>query len=276
MAVDKQTATVMVSENKNYDVFDSEAANKLYDIGNVEAITLWHFLASRPGSWEVNQRHVSAKFGIGRDRYRRAMRILQEIGLASLEHVRDGGRIVGSRWHIRNYLPTEQKPAPSVEGFQPTEQKSVPSAEGTDFQATGNPVAGNPVAGNKAVLTNTDQLPNSSHKRNSGEEAKLITPTPICNASSDSLTEFLDLYPKPPNSKSIVCTQWFKDREGGSYDSRPTEIMALLDRQLNECAMFDPPRFSPSPDKYLEDEKMFDKIVPRGDNTAHFQMKMPN
>lgn len=52
-------------------------------IRNVDALAIWLYLQSKPESWIVRAADVQKHFDIGRDKYRKAMAYLAELGFVT-------------------------------------------------------------------------------------------------------------------------------------------------------------------------------------------------
>ena len=88
MPVDKPSAQISFLNKVGFGftIIDNEA---LGAIGDAVAVGVWVHLCAKPQSWRVNEKEVCKSLSIGRDRYRRAMRRLREIGLVWDSYTKD-------------------------------------------------------------------------------------------------------------------------------------------------------------------------------------------
>src|SRR5690625_1630559 len=89
-------------KNHQRDVpFDLLCRDTVQKINNTDALAIWVYLQSLPEDWIVRESHIRDKFGIGRTRYMRAMRVLREMGLYRVERPKgeDGG-YTGAYYHV--------------------------------------------------------------------------------------------------------------------------------------------------------------------------------
>lgn len=92
MGIHKSSAATIRSFGFHYTTVTNEV---MALITNPDALSIWVYLMSKPGTWTPRETELRDRWGIGKDRYMAAMRHLKEIGLAWVHMERDGsGRIV--------------------------------------------------------------------------------------------------------------------------------------------------------------------------------------
>lgn len=77
-------------------------------IKNPDALAIWTFLQSKDNNWNVVASWMQSHFGIGKDRYRKAMRYLVDMGLVKYVKTQcdESGKLLGTRV-IVNFQPEE-------------------------------------------------------------------------------------------------------------------------------------------------------------------------
>lgn len=76
-----------------FEVIDRASVEAIRD---PTALAVWVFLRCKPEGWIVRETHVREQFGIGRDKYRSAIRYLTSLGAVEDRRIQgDHGRIVG-------------------------------------------------------------------------------------------------------------------------------------------------------------------------------------
>lgn len=105
---------------------------------NPDALAIWVYLQTRKPTWKVIGSHLQKRFGIGRDRYRNAMKFLADAGLITREPMRDeDGRMAGTRI-IVHYKPKGMLcDEPSVQDSSPSETPSVQVSDHSETPSLG-------------------------------------------------------------------------------------------------------------------------------------------
>lgn len=104
---------------------------------NPDALAIWAYLNSKSSNWRIIKGHLMAHFGLGRERYVRAMQVLRQAGLVSDRYVRDGTRIVGRELYvhlepcIQVSVHTENVSDGKPVAYYETQDKSTKEKKGT-------------------------------------------------------------------------------------------------------------------------------------------------
>lgn len=111
--VEKATPTTFYAKKAPYSSLSNDVVAM---ITNPDALAIWVYLQTRSSDWKVIGSHLQDRFNIGRDRYRKAMGFLKDIGLLSHEITRDegSGMMLGKRI-IVHYEPNIQVSEHSVD-----------------------------------------------------------------------------------------------------------------------------------------------------------------
>ena len=83
--IQKGSASLFHSSGKPYTSISNEAVDALT---NPDALAIWTYLQTRDSGWTVIGGYLQERFGMGRERYAKAMRFLKEAGLVSHEAVK--------------------------------------------------------------------------------------------------------------------------------------------------------------------------------------------
>lgn len=132
MAIDKTDMARLHVEEKPYTTVINDVVQGLQ---NPDSLAIWVFLQSKSSGWTVVASHIQSHFGIGRQRYRAAMRCLHEEGLISYVSNRDdNGHLLGKEivvhWrpkdcHSPNVQETERSVSPTVGETTPYEIQDI-------------------------------------------------------------------------------------------------------------------------------------------------------
>ena len=136
MAVKKTDSTYLRHQEKPFTVVMNDIAQGVH---NPDALAIWVYLQSKSSGWKVIASHIRAHFGIGRDRYRTAMRELSSLGLIEYVAARDDeGKMLGKEiivnWQIcapkvqvsdRSENPTLGETTPYEKKESSTKEKEV-------------------------------------------------------------------------------------------------------------------------------------------------------
>lgn len=104
---------------------------------NPDALAIWTYLNSKSSNWRIIKGHLMTHFGLGRERYVRAMQVLRQAGLVSDRYVRDGTRIVGRELYvhlepcIQVSVHTENVSDGKPVAYYETQDKSTKEKKGT-------------------------------------------------------------------------------------------------------------------------------------------------
>lgn len=137
MAVDKTNITTLHVEEKPYTTLINDVVQGLQ---NPDALAIWVYLQSKSSGWRVIASHIQSHFGIGRQRYRAAMRCLHAEGLITYTSQRNAmGQLEGKEiivhWrpkieHQPNVQETERSVRPTLGETTPYEiQESFTKGE---------------------------------------------------------------------------------------------------------------------------------------------------
>lgn len=137
MTIEKAEPSRLVRVGERFTVIPSSTMEA---IENPDALAILAYLLNKSESWQPRAEDIKRRWGIGRPRYRAAIKELTELGIITYSYQRDGGgKVNGRTMQVRaNLTPTGQEPAPSVESTGETTSKPL-----TD--ATGLPTVGDPV-----------------------------------------------------------------------------------------------------------------------------------
>lgn len=129
MAVKKTDSAYLRHQEKAFTVVMNDVVQ---GIKNPDALAIWVFLQSKSSGWRVIASHIRSHFGLGRDRYRSAMRDLSNCGLIEYYNARDDqGRLSGKEivvnWKIcaPNVQVSERSENPRFGETTPYEKKEV-------------------------------------------------------------------------------------------------------------------------------------------------------
>lgn len=99
----KGTATIFHQSGKPYTTISNHVVN---NVRNPDALAIWTFLQSKDNGWTVIKGFLMDHFGLGRDRYAKAMRDLKELGLVEYATVLNGdGSLNGTRVVVNFEIP---------------------------------------------------------------------------------------------------------------------------------------------------------------------------
>lgn len=111
--INKGTATLFHSKGKPY----TSISNKVVEsIQNPDALAIWTFLQTKDNNWTVIASWLQKRFGIGRNRYAAAMKLLESMGLIEYHRIRceKSGQIEGTRIVVNFEPATEMYENPHV------------------------------------------------------------------------------------------------------------------------------------------------------------------
>lgn len=136
-SINKGTASMFHASGKPYTSISNEAVDALT---NPDALAIWTYLQTRDSGWTVIGGYLQDRFGMGRERYAKAMRCLKDVGLIRHEFVQcpETNAMTGRRV-IVNHSPNLQVPEPTEsrtfgkttttnKGFT-TNKESIPMVE---------------------------------------------------------------------------------------------------------------------------------------------------
>lgn len=115
---------------RNFTIVSNDVINDARLSLEARGLLLW--LLSKPENWQTNSDLLAAQHGVGRDRIRRVLRQLSDVGYMKLETLRNEAGRITKRWMIYD-IPQAEEPA------------------------TGSPAPGNPGPGNSGHISNTDE-----------------------------------------------------------------------------------------------------------------------
>ena len=193
--VEKATASEFHAQKAPY----SSVSNKTVElITNPDALAIWTYLQTRTPGWRVIGSHLQDHFGMGRVRYRKAMKHLTDLRLITHAPVRDeAGRMAGTRV-IVHYQPRGTEPAhsesPRVQVSECSESASL--AETTPYV----------IKESFNKQSEGDVINNTHGPSNDGPPKKRRPRT----SYPDEFEEAWKLYPKREgsNPKREACSSW--------------------------------------------------------------------
>lgn len=111
MPVVKETSDRLVRFGYQFEVYPRHVIQR---IKNPDALAYYVYLLSMPDEWAVRRSHLMDHFGLGRHRHDKAMKVLNDLGLAWVQVERgDDGRIVDRKLMI-GAIPVDELPSPKV------------------------------------------------------------------------------------------------------------------------------------------------------------------
>lgn len=116
--INKGTATLFHATGKPYTSISNKAVEA---IKNPDALAIWTFLQTKDNNWVVIGSWLQKHFGIGRDRYSKAMTHLEDMGLIHYETSRcdETGKLAGRRIVV-NFEPKVTEVPENPQFGQPT------------------------------------------------------------------------------------------------------------------------------------------------------------
>lgn len=146
--IKRGTATLARKQERNYTTLMHDAVEVIKD---PVALAIFTYLQTKQENWIVRRNDVMERFGIGKDRYQKAMRHLRDVMLVYNEWVRDDkGQVVDTQM-IVNYVPespdsgsaglrvsqTSDNPNSGSGGHLPIDQ-DIPTNQETHGQSVGS------------------------------------------------------------------------------------------------------------------------------------------
>lgn len=216
-----------------FEVIDRASVEAIKDS---TALAMWVFLRCKPEGWVVRETHVREQFGIGRDKYRSALRYL--IGLGAVEDRRvqgDHGRIVG-RELVIHYAVTStdgdsvnrapENPAHGISNDKGSDRKPENTAHGAD-RAPEKPVRRRkPTDGESAPLENSNYLENTDELEKTlgptgplsldfaiAPPSRLVPPCP----HRAIIELYLDMLPE---LRGVVASRWGESKDAKALATR--------------------------------------------------------
>lgn len=181
----KGSPSIFHAEGKPYTAINNVV---ITSIQNPEALAIWVYLQSKTNDWQVIGTHLMKHFGIGRDRYRRAMRLLADKGLIAYQKIRceETGRMLGERIIVNYDLPAE-----ALAGDDTTEDAEHRQYRKPASRITGEP-ENNPLLNNRTITKEksiTKPTPNPAQGRGNVGQEKQEKPK---RANAVTLKTFID------------------------------------------------------------------------------------
>lgn len=204
--INKGTATLFHSTGKPY----TSISNKVVEsIQNPDALAIWTFLQTKDNNWTVIASWLQKHFGIGKDRYRAAMKHLEGMGLVRYEtnRCKETGRLMGTKIFVH---------------FEPV-------TEGTENPTVGEPTSRKTRQSEKQQLPIKDSLPMKESTNNS-MSSKPDPVAQICKRAIDYLNQKTGAKFKHAASHLRLIAARIKD--GATED----EIKRVVDRKCQEWA----------------------------------------
>lgn len=127
MGIEKMVESVRVSNDKeNFTVLHQDT---LQAITNPDALAIWAYLQSLPSSWIIRKNMICERFGLGRDRYYKALTYLREAGLLSYRSCRSDEGQIETREVMVHFKPIELNCGKPNNVDKPQRGKTAPYKE---------------------------------------------------------------------------------------------------------------------------------------------------
>lgn len=230
--INKGSATLFHATGKPYSTISNKAVDA---IKNPDALAIWTFLQTKDNNWTVVGNWLQKHFGIGRDRYSKAMLYLRDIGLIRYEanRCKETGKLSGQRI-IVNYEPTLPEMSENPHVGKPTSRKTHSSENRQqpikDFKpikdSTNNSLSGKPNDAHgdekpdstaqvcKRVIDHLN-LKTGSAFRHADSHMRLIASRLKAGATEDELCRVIDR----------KCLEWLQNQEMRQY-LRPATLFS--------------------------------------------------
>lgn len=134
MPIQKLETSRLRKIDSGYDLIARDTVNA---IQFPEALAIYVYLATRPQDWTIRKTDLMNRFGLGKDRYARAVRHLTDLGLLERSFIKDAktGKMTGSTWILHSLA--EKSPTYPKTGT--SELKSSPTYPISDMPETTDP-----------------------------------------------------------------------------------------------------------------------------------------
>ncbi|AQS50534.1 hypothetical protein PAEH1_01390 [Paenalcaligenes hominis] len=230
--IKKGSATLFHATGKPYSTISNKAVDA---ITNPDALAIWTFLQTKDNNWTVIGTWLQKRFGIGRDRYSRAMSHLEALGLIKYEtnRCKETGKLAGRRI-IVNFEPviTEMPENPQVgestvrstdksENLQQPIKDFIPIKESTNNSlsskpdnAPGDEKPDSTVQVCKRVIDHLN-LKTGSAFRHADSHMRLIASRLKAGATEDELCRVIDR----------KCQEWLQNPDMRQY-LRPATLFS--------------------------------------------------
>lgn len=208
--------------------FEMLSREVLQGVKDMDALAMWCYLRSLPESWIIREKHVREHFGIGRDKYQKAMKSLRDLGLVdTVIRKGDDGRIQDRELTVFR----------SFSGAADSRKNRQPE---------------NPATGKTGHLENTDLLEKTQKRENTqgellsgkGSEASAKP------EQDDGFDQFWSIYPRRV-AKPRAQTAW---RNLSKADRKAVMIILSRDPYGDTES-----RFIPYPTTYLNQRRWEDQ-----------------
>ena len=230
----------------------------LQHIRNPIALAVWVYLRSKPEDWEVRESQVCEHFGIGRDRYRAAIRCLVDCHAIDDSRLRDSaGRIVG-RAYVVNHSIVRAPEKPDTRVNQEDRAPENPSHGDHGIQQEKNATKSttatvrlkNPCDGKSGPIKNTEV--NTEHRGNTDSATRVAA-----RATANRFDEFWAALPTGHRKdKKEALRIWKRDR----LDEKADMIIADIRRRPLEDDQWKR-GYGPQPPAYLNGERWEDEYA---------------
>lgn len=230
---------------------------------SLEARGLFALMMSLPDDWEYSVSGLAVKAGCGKDKIRRILGELQEVGYLIREQSHDrGGKFAGNIYVLQDEAPPlSGKPDNGDTG------KNVPLSENTDNgenRQRQNPSSVSPTQQNIDLTEEEMKRPPKAPQGGRGAK-RSKKPKAVPEWQPDRFEGFWSAYPRDEDRAKAV-EQWdllpkdkeLMDKHGGSEDSLLREISRGLKRHL-ECEDWREGRGIPYAFRWLRDRKWTEK-----------------
>jgi hypothetical protein len=211
--IDKETGASL----RKAGIWTTDVPNYLIEqIRNPDALAIWVYLLKQSAGWCVRRAHLMDHFGIGRDRYQTAIKVLKDMELFWTYQVKDASGRITDNAVVVSMLPASDLERMSSPGIQDSVSSDSPG-----IQVSGRPE--NPASGK------TDHLITGSKESNNGSKGINAGEYP------DDFEYFWTNWPEGFGSKGGKLYAYAEWRKAKSLPS-PSELISIANRQADEKA----------------------------------------
>lgn len=207
------------SPNRNFTIVSNDVITDSRLSLEARGLLMW--LLSMPDNWQTNSELLSTQHDTGRDRIRRMLRELSEVGYMRLNKVRNESGWIMSQWQIYD-SPTDPEP---------------------EKPETGKPGTGKPSAGSSGPINKTDL--ERTNKQRAGDSIP---------CEPEGFKTFWNEWPKSlrKGSKANCLSIWLRKK----YEDQTKTILAHVSiLKTSEDWTKDGGKFIPAPMTYLNQRR---------------------
>ncbi|HWI50109.1 MAG TPA: hypothetical protein VNU45_18010 [Rummeliibacillus sp.] len=221
------------------------------------ALGIYLYLARKPSDWDIWEQDIMKRFKRGRDHVRKALKILQKLGLLKKTSIKDASGKITS-WETTLY-------------YQVTEKPSCGENQVTENTYTGDIPQTEDTCGSSPDYWKTHLLDNPTHtkERINTKERKRKKKDMVIGISE--FDKFWEVYPKKVGKEA--AHKWFK-KNNPSEQFVSMLISDLQTRIKSEWNGKDK-QFIPHPASYLNGKRWEDEIISPLNTNQEKEVKMP-